>query len=661
MERAVWIVHGDAQARTALLREAGLPASAGPPRLDAFPNAPAPSAVVLHVPVDAREALAFAHAASAGHPRARWLLVADPGLEVSWLEAAFAGLPFERLPWAPQPAALQSALRRALAGSTPPLAARRQRDVLVARFARTLGDVALPDPAMGASGHLAVTGERGVGKLLLARTLHALWDTEEDEGRAGFALLAGDARATSAQLAGRLAEAAAGAQRLVVCVENPAALTDALQGELASWVELGVPGSPLDPTRLLWVFLRPESFGATAPLAGALGELCESPALRLPPLRERPGAALRLAEQWLREWATARGEAPRALAESAREAIDGDPWPGNARELEAALHRAVAVGEGPIAAEALGLPAVPPLGAAAAVRAALEELPRAGEAREFESVIEELDAARADEAAGADFATRRAEAPAARPERERRTRTAEVVDALLAGEPAAPLAEPAPAGPPEAQAELTPPPAAAAPAVELAPAPPRPQPAAGPDLRAFARAAARELAPALDALRARAGDPAAALVARRLARLERFADLEADSTARSEVAPLLAALLAERRDELIGRRILVLRELESDDTHASAGEPALRFAFEAVLDTLIEAAPPRTDLYVGARPALAADSRPIVRAELRLRSARPPDVALDLALARDLLTRLGATLTLETDPTESRVTVDLPR
>jgi hypothetical protein len=80
-----------------------------------------------------------------------------------------------------------------------------------------------------------------------------------------------------------------------------------------------------------------------------------------------------------------------------------------------------------------------------------------------------------------------------------------------------------------------------------------------------------------------------------------------------------------------------------------------------VLDTLLEAAPPRTDLYVSARATLAASSAPIVRAELRLRSARTPDVALDLALARDLLTRLGATLALETDASETRATIDLAR
>jgi DNA-binding NtrC family response regulator len=656
LERAVWIVHGDAQARSALARMAGLPALSGPPRLEAFPRAPSPGAVVLHVPLAANEALDFAHAAAARHPQAYWLLISDPGLDAGWLRAAFAGLRTLQLAWPLQPAALQQALRHALAGGAPTLAARRQRDALVARFARTLGDLAIPEPVLDASGHLAISAERGAGKLLLARTLHALWDTAEDEGRAGFVLLAGDASATAAQLEARIAEAAERADRLVVCVEDPAAFSSTLQRELASWVELGAPGAAIDPTRLLWVFLRPESFGAVAPLDGALAELCESPALRIPPLRERPGAALRLAEQWLREWYAAKNEPPRALAESARDAIAADPWPGNARELEAALRRAVAAeGGAPIEADALGLASGAWRGELpGTAREAPGEMPRAGDAREFSSVIEELDAARAAEAAGEDYETTRdaaqpSAAPVASAERpEARTETPPALESRPEPAPTVRTADPIL---PEPE---TPERAAVSPAAAPPPA------AATPDLRAFARAAARELAPALDALRARADDPAATLVARRLARLEQFAALEADATARTEVAPLLAALLAELRDELLAKRLLVLRELESDDTEASANEPALRFVFSAVLDTLLEAAPRRSDLYVSARPTLSG-GRPLVRVDLRLRNARPPEIALDLALARDLLTRLGASLTLETSDVESRITIDLQR
>ncbi len=633
MERAVWIVHGDAQARTALARAAGLPAFSGPPRQDAFPPSPTPGVVVLHVPHAANETLAFAHAAAARHPRAHWLLAADPGLDASWLNAAFAGLRATLLGWPVQPAALQQAIRSALAGGAPSVAARRQRDALVARFARTLGDLAIPEPVLDASGHLAITGERGTGKLLLARTLHALWATAEDEAGAGFVLLAGDPGAASAPLEARLAQAAERAERLVVCVEDPAAFAPALQREIAGWVELGAPGAALDPLRALWVFLRPESFGAVAPLEGALAELCESPALRIPPLREREGAALRLAEQWLREWYAAKDELPRPLAEAARAAIAADPWPGNARELEAALRRAVATpGMAPIEAEALGLAV--PHELPEAERAAVEALPRAGDAREFHSVIEELDAARSAESASEDYATRRDDAS-------QETVPVESV--------AAPPAHGAPAESPPS-----------APSREVALGGQTPKGHDGADLRAFARSAARELAPALEALRARPDEPAAARLARRLARLEQFGGLEVAADARTEVAPLLAALLAERRAELLAKRLLVLRELESDDTHANAAEPVLRFALAALLDALLEAAPQRSDLYASARPTTSA-GQPVVRAELRLRRAKIPSDALDLTLARDVLTRLGARLTVDPTDTETRISVELPR
>ncbi|HEY8120373.1 MAG TPA: hypothetical protein VII78_03585 [Myxococcota bacterium] len=624
MERAIWIVHGDAQARTVLARMAGMPAQSGPPRLDAFPETPAPGAIVLHVPLVANDALAFAHTTAARYPRAAWLLIADPSLSRDWLLGAFTGLRTTLVPWPPQPAALQQALRQALAGGGATRSALRQRDALVARFARTLGDLAIPEPVLDASGHLAITGERGVGKLLLARTLHALWDAAADEGRAGFVLLAGDASATGAKLEARLAESAERCERIIVCVEDPAALTPTVQREVATWIELGPPEAGIDPLRLLWVFLRPESFGGVAPLADALAELCESPALRIPPLRERPGAALRLAEQWLREWYAAKDEPLRALAPSARDAIAADPWPDNARELEAALRRAVASpGAAPIEASALGLAAPDARDAVSeALRSAAKDVPTAGDARDFSSVIEELDAARESEAAGEGYEAPRDE-PAAG------TRVGSNADRAVLPEAPPVVAEPTPS-------------------------------AASADLRAFARAAARDLAPAREALRSRGDEPGAARLARRLARFEQFASLDAKDGAESEAAPLLAALLAERRDELLAKRLLVLRELESDDTKVRADETALRFALGALLDALLEAAPHRTDLYVSARPTIV-NGKPLVRLDLRLRNAHLAKDQLDLLLAIDVLARIGAKLTLEPSETESRASIELPR
>src|ERR1700744_5320038 len=63
--------------------------------------------------------------------------------------------------------------------------------------------------------------------------------------------------------------------------------------------------------------------------------------LRLPPLRERPGDILALAEHFARKYAAANGMPERPLAALARRRLVGHRWPGNVRELENAMHRAV--------------------------------------------------------------------------------------------------------------------------------------------------------------------------------------------------------------------------------------------------------------------------------------------------------------------------------
>ena len=697
MERAVWIVHGDVQARAALARMAGMPALTGAPRLEAFPPAPAPGAVLLHVPLAANDALAFAHAAAARHPRAHWLLLVDPGLDPHWVMAAFAGLRSTLLIAPAQQAALQQSLRRALAGGAPGIGARRQRDALVARFARTLGDLAIPEPVLDASGHLAITGERGTGKLLLARTLHALWDGDEGE-RAAFVLLAGNPNVSAAQLEAQLAEAAERAERLAVCVEHPAQFTSVVQRELASWVELGPPGALLDPTRLLWIFLRSEAFGTSAPLEETLAEICEVPALRIPPLRERAGAALAFSEQWLREWYAAKGQGPRALASEAQDAIARDPWPGNARELEAALRRGVMTpGEEPITAEGLGLSSLGDetrgglSGDALASESdafaeegeafarerdaefeALEEASARsalGEAREFATVSEELEETRGSEASEqrrAQLAARartasqyparpaQASAPARVPAPARATpASAEIRAAIPAPAQSRPAGVPISREPSRAEAPAGTPAIAHESAAPLAAPPPALPAPASPGLRAFAEATARDLAPALEALRKSGDAPGTSRLGRRIARLEQFAALDLTAAAHSEVAPLLGALLEERRQELLAKRLLVLRELEAEATPVHGSEAALRFALGALLDALIEAAPERGDLYVAARPGSAG-----VRVELRLHGGGAlPEDALDLMLAREVLAGLGAELRSEVRGTDTALEI----
>jgi DNA-binding NtrC family response regulator len=85
--------------------------------------------------------------------------------------------------------------------------------------------------------------------------------------------------------------------------------------------------------------------------------------LRLPPLRERPGDVLPMAEFFIRKYAAANGLSPRVLSAEARRRLLGHRWPGNVRELENAMHRAVLLASGDIIEEgAVRLPDGQPLG-----------------------------------------------------------------------------------------------------------------------------------------------------------------------------------------------------------------------------------------------------------------------------------------------------------
>jgi len=79
--------------------------------------------------------------------------------------------------------------------------------------------------------------------------------------------------------------------------------------------------------------------------------------LRLPPLRERPGDVVALADHFVIKYAKANGLGTRSLSPEARDALLRAPWPGNVRELENTLHRAVLLSRGEvIGPEAIVMP-----------------------------------------------------------------------------------------------------------------------------------------------------------------------------------------------------------------------------------------------------------------------------------------------------------------
>lgn len=78
--------------------------------------------------------------------------------------------------------------------------------------------------------------------------------------------------------------------------------------------------------------------------------------IEIPPLRDRIGDSVLLAQAFAQRFAKENGRGVLSLSEDARTAIEAHDWPGNVRELENCLKRAVIMADGSrISAEDLGL------------------------------------------------------------------------------------------------------------------------------------------------------------------------------------------------------------------------------------------------------------------------------------------------------------------
>jgi two-component system response regulator PilR (NtrC family) len=98
--------------------------------------------------------------------------------------------------------------------------------------------------------------------------------------------------------------------------------------------------------------------------------------IELPPLRDRPGDVSRLAERFVRRFAAELGKDVRGLTADAVRAVDGYAFPGNVRELENMMERAVALASG----TAIGLGDLPAAvsGLSASAAPLLADLPPEG-------------------------------------------------------------------------------------------------------------------------------------------------------------------------------------------------------------------------------------------------------------------------------------------
>ncbi|MBE3024605.1 PEP-CTERM-box response regulator transcription factor [Janthinobacterium sp. BJB1] len=113
--------------------------------------------------------------------------------------------------------------------------------------------------------------------------------------------------------------------------------------------------------------------------------------LRIPPLRERAGDAALLAHHFKNKFCAGEGRGSLHFSAGALQLIESHDWPGNVREVENCIKRAVIMCDGPqIAADDLGLPA----SAQAAPVDASINLRQAREAAEYKVMVRAL--ARAD-------------------------------------------------------------------------------------------------------------------------------------------------------------------------------------------------------------------------------------------------------------------------
>lgn len=596
----IWVVHPDPRIQRFLARLVGeTEALCGDAADPVFDGAQAPRAIVLGV-IDPANALEFAQWASARHPNARWVLVHDPALGNSELSRLFSGLGATRLAYPPEPAALREALRPGAideAGETLP--ERRQREAVRRRFARYFQGLALPEPdhVQQAGRGLIVRGERGTGRLLFARAAHLLGGGER------FLHLPCDETTQATDLAAQLL-ALGEARSLTVCLEDLDRVSLATQRQLLGWVELGSPDAVVAPDAVRWIALVSEAGALLPDLVDGLAAL----EVHLPPLRDRPDAVPPFVRETATQWTADRG-LERRFSEQAEQALAAQPWPGNLRELEAAVLRLLSSVEGPtVDAHHVAALVAPP------TRDRASESPRE---------------------------------PMARPKPERPASTKAPVAAAFD--------------------------------------PPTPVGQAG-DLQGLVHCLAHELRNPLVSIHTSAQllperfadpefrgdyhDQVMADVERlqgHLVRLAHFAELRPIQVAPVDVTVLLDRMLEERREVIQKRRLLVLRELESDQPLALADEETLVFALECLFDRILGQSSERADLYLATRYHRADDGRTSLRILLRFHDGAAAGEltsahnSLDLWLAKAALARGTGELQIDTGRgDETVVQIELP-
>jgi DNA-binding NtrC family response regulator len=689
----LWIVHREPSTRIAIARLAAVEESVlGGPADPVFDAAPAADVVVLGLGGDLEPELQFAHRTSRRLQGAAFILLAE-GNQIPQVRRLFDTLECEILSYPPDAAALRDLIRAAPArrrGDPLPLSQRPARDSLASRFGRAFADLDLPqllralDPQL-VDVPMLIEGEPGTGRALLARYVHSFSETASGP----LAEVLCTPHTTPAEIVTALGAAARDARPRVpgsVCLYELERLTPAVQRRVHTWIEFAPPAGALQTRVTRWIGTVRDPGGLDPGLRQTLSGL----QLRIPPLRDRPGAVAGVAQGSVDAWCQARGERARELSDDAIAALEEYPWPGNLRELEAVIVQSLSAGiADPLTAADLryqGQPFVPriaePAGATDPTRAPFPEEWRPGEPEEFELEIEEIELPD--------------EMPIAQVEPEEEP---EIIDAT-------PWLEPSPAEAAAADLEEEP----AVTELEL-PAPDRVEPVVTLEeaatsehasLPRLARAVAHEVRNPLTSIRSfaqllseRHEDPEfreqfAKLVNQDtqriedvLRRLDRLAALAPPARAPVDVSAILQRILNAHRASIRERRLVVLQELDLEQPMAVGDADQLDFAFESLLDKSLRLVPEGGDLYIASKHHEAGvDGKPFVRVLLRLRGPEPAsagdgagskggrqpviglssaDHALELAIAETVVRAHGGALAVDTsDGEETVIVLDLP-
>jgi DNA-binding NtrC family response regulator/tetratricopeptide (TPR) repeat protein len=210
-----------------------------------------------------------------------------------------------------------------------------------------------------------IFGETGTGKELVARALHQLSPrsagpfvtvnasslSEELFESQMFGHVRGSFTSAVASCEGLVAHAEKG----TLFIDEVADLSPRVQAKLLRFVQEGEYGRLGDPTARKADVRIVTATNADLRARVAAGAFREDLMYRLfdwtitlPPLRERGDDVLRLADYFLREFATEHGRVTPVLSREVGRLLRQYSWPGNVRQLRAEMQRMVVRAEGPL-------------------------------------------------------------------------------------------------------------------------------------------------------------------------------------------------------------------------------------------------------------------------------------------------------------------------